>query len=293
MDVLDAGQKDFDVLFFSWAVTNWCNYSCSYCSSKNDLSTEFSRKYLKSDYKLVLARLARLESKFIVDIEGGETSLNPNLPDILNGLFRIPNCIDIRLNTNLSRSLRFYETLPQHERFLLSASYHSEHHNEAFIEKCIALKNRKFHVNVSLNDRPEYWPNILKMMDRFDEHGVTYRVDLLHSMPTREIKYTDEAFATFGHRVVAPADKYRYRMSNGETEMLTSSELVSRGLDKFTGYQCTPLNYSITFDGSIINSCTKQRMPIMIKREHTHVPVTCEVPSCSCDSMYNYYKEKQ
>lgn len=294
MNVISAGHKDFDCLFFSWFVTNWCNYDCSYCCNKTVLSPTFAKKHLKSNHKLVLARLAKLESQFIVDIEGGEPTLHPHIHEIVTELCNIPNCKSVRLNTNLSRSLRFYETLPQHDKLLLSASYHSEHHNEAFIEKCSVLKTRNFQVNVSLNDKPEFWPSILQLIESMDQLDVSYHIDLLYSTPFRTVNYGSEIYNQFADRCKASSgNEYRFELPNGEIRMLSTVEIRELGLHKMTGVTCTPLNYVIGFDGTITNSCTALRQPMIMKRSHTHVPIVCGRPECNCDSMYDYYKEKQ
>lgn len=293
MNVISAGHKDFDCLFFSWFVTNWCNYDCSYCCNKTVLSPTFSKEHLVSNHKLVIARLSKLESQFIVDIEGGETTLHPHIREIVTLLCDIPNCKVVRLNTNLSRSLRFYQSLPEHPKLLLSASYHSEHHNDAFIEKCEALKARNFQVNVSMNDRPEYWPTILDLIEQLDNRGVRFKIDLLFSTPFRKVNYDSEMYQQFAEYCKQTTKRlYPFEFDDGSVRQLAPVEIREAGLHVMTGFQCTPMNYVIDFHGNIKNSCTGKRAPMIMKREFTHEAVVCTRPECNCDSMFDYPKER-
>ena len=291
--VISAGNREYDILFFSWLLTNWCNYKCSYCYSEGSLVEKFSKMdYRDSKHKLVLTRLRALAADFKVDFGGGETTIHPYLDNILYELINMERCKSVLINTNLSRSLRYFQKLPKHDKVILSASYHAEHHNEQFIEKCIALKDNNFYCHINLSDRPEHWQNTLDLINTVKHHGVNYGFNVLYSTPFRTINYTPEFYDTFRDLDGASQMTYQYTFSDGTTEDLSSMEIYERNLHKLTGYKCTPLNYVIDFEGTINRTCNSERMPMFLKREHTHKTIICPQKECNCDILFNYYKEK-
>jgi organic radical activating enzyme len=290
-DVTSAGYKNYDSISFGWLITDWCNYKCSYCSSKGFLVEKFNREKYRTGL-LVPFKLKKLDVDFKIDLAGGEPTVHPYLNKILKDLVQIDRCKSIVINTNLSRSLRYYKGLVNDNKIVISASYHAEHHNDEFIEKCIALKNRNIICHINLIDKKEYWENIKTLIAQCKENNIQYGFNNLHSTDFRDIEYTDEFYNTFGPLNSTLKDLYPFTFNDGTTEMLNPFEVNQRGLQKLYGYNCTTLKYLIGFDGTITRECNKDMISMFPSRKELFKTIRCpRIDGCDCNVMLNYYKE--
>jgi len=290
--IVSAGSKDFEEVSFGWLLTDWCNYDCSYCSSKGWLVDKFDRSKYRTAL-IVPFRLKNIDVNFTIDLAGGEPTVHPYLNEILKSLADINACKRIVVNTNLSRSLRYFKNLYKHDKIMISASYHVEHDNEDFVKKCLELKNDNFVVHINIIDNPIHWPAILKLIETCRANDINYAFNSLHSTEYKEINYTPECFEMFNDLNTTIKDRYYYAYEDGTTEHLSSFEIKQKSLHKFLGYKCTTLKYQIQFDGRIVRECNREPVTAMFpKRKDFFKTITCpQAQGCDCDVMLNYYKE--
>jgi 4Fe-4S single cluster domain len=292
LEIANAGQPDYEQLHLGWFLVDWCNYKCTYCSVANRLREVYSKDESNSKYKLVLERLDRVDTSFDMDIYGGEPTLHPNFNEILERLAVNPHCRTIEVKTNLSRSINFYQDMFAHDKVSMSASYHFEYHSQEFIDKCIALKENNFSCHISMPDQPKHWDAVLDLINTFDLHGVKYDCNILFSTGAYKTNYTDQFYKTFGHVLKSAGPNYRYQFVDGQESSLSVYQIKQQGLDNFNNYRCKALMYEINTEGDIQNMCTGNALPLIFKKQDTHKIVKCPLTSCSCDVMFNFYKEK-
>ena len=293
LEIVNAGQVNYEQLHFGWFLVDWCNYKCTYCSVANRLRESYSKEESHSKYKLVLERLDRIDNSFDMDIYGGEPTLHPNFNEILERLSNNKFCRTIEVKTNLSRSVDFYRNMFAHDKISISASYHFEYHSQSFIDKCIALKENNFSCHISMPDRQEHWDTALALIDTFEQHSVRYDCNILFSTAAYQTNYTSEFYQIFKHALKDTGPHYPYQFINGTSSDLSVYQIKQQGLDNFNNYKCTALMYEINTEGEIKNMCTGKVLPLLFKKEDTHKTVKCPLTSCSCDVMFNFYKEKQ
>ena len=292
LEIVNAGQPNYEQLHFGWFLVDWCNYKCTYCSVANRLRDTYSKEESHSKYKLVLERLDRTDSSFDMDIYGGEPTLHPNFNEILERLSNINLCRTIEVKTNLSRSVEFYKNMFAHDKISISASYHFEYHSQAFIDKCIALKDNNFSCHISMPDKQEHWATLLDLIKTFNDAGVRYDCNILFSTSAYTASYTAEFYKMFEHALKPIGPSYRYQFSNGTEDTLSVYQIKQQGFDNFNNYKCKALMYEINTEGDIQNMCTGNTLPLIFKKQDTHKIVKCPLTSCSCDVMFNFYKEK-
>jgi organic radical activating enzyme len=292
--ITNAGIKGYDKLHFEWFLVDWCNYACSYCNAAEMMTEKFSKETSPSKFKLVLQKLQRLDMNFEMDLFGGEPTLHPEFLYILEQLNAMSHCQLIEIKTNLSKPLHFLQEIVKFNLVKLSASYHAEYYNQTFLDKCVALRNANFYVHINLSDNPEHWPQILEMIDYFDQHSVRYDLNILQSTPGHTVRYEQIFFDIFGNRLKNISDKqtYRIQFDNGTEQHLSAFDIFKNKMDRYHNYKCQARLYEITSNGDIVNSCTRKLMPLIIKQEHIAEPVSCPRMSCHADMMFNFYKEK-
>lgn len=289
-----AGIESYDRVHFEWFLVNWCNFKCSYCNAAEMMVDTYSKQNSPSKYKLVLHRLGQLDTDFEMDLFGGEPTLHPEFLHIIQELSEMPSCKLIEIKTNLSKPLHFLQQVFKSNKVRLAASYHAEYYNQSFLDKCIALKDNDFYCHINLSDNPKDWPQILDLITKFDENGVRYDLNILLSTPGYTTSYTPEFYKLFESRVANIADKETYRLefSDGKVEKYPAFRIYQNGLANFKGYNCKALLYEITAEGDILNSCTRVKMPIVLKKEHFRNTVVCPRHICHADMMLNFYKER-
>ena len=292
--IVNAGIKGYNRLHFEWFLVNWCNFKCSYCNAADRMVEKYSKESSPSKHKLVLGRLSLIDTDFEIDLFGGEPTLHPEFLDIIKALAKMPRCKLIEIKTNLSRPLAYLEKTLVNDKVRLAASYHAQYYNDEFLKKCVALKDYNFYCHINLSDKPEDWPQIVKMIDKFDQYGVKYDLNILLSTPEYEVQYSPEFYNTFEHRLNAIADKATYRLQydDGVEQHLPVFKIIEHKLGNFNGFKCQARLYEIDAQGNIINSCTREPLLFLIKEKDLPSMVTCPKHICHADMMLNFYKEK-
>ena len=65
-----------------------------------------------------------------------------------------------------------------------------------------------------------------------------------------------------------------------------------QGLNKFKGYNCTPVSYKIEMDGNISTTCTNRVVPILLKNDNLIKTETCPLDVCPSRRLLSFYKER-
>ena len=306
--VIKTGNPEYSKISFSWHLTNWCNYNCTYCSTKGRMVEDWQKSDSISKYKLVLSKLSRLDTDFGVDLFGGEPTLHPNIEEIVTNLKAMKHCKSIQMSTNLSRSLNFYKKLdvPALDGFYVSASYHPEYADSAFVDKVLQLQDCchiKVVITVILSDQPKYWPQTLEFIELLKEHNIQWSPQYLSSTPFWQSAYGKDFYNTFDDLTQEwtreMTDKYTsmdfrhdYTFADDTVERLNYFEIHERNLHKFKGYTCNALMYEILVDGSFVNLCTGRVINrLIVRRDDFIKQEVCPRECCDCETMFNYYKE--
>lgn len=298
--IVCAGDKNYSLFHFSWTLTNWCNYSCTYCSAKPVMVDKWKKDENISKYKLTLEKLKRFDAPFHIQLYGGEPSLHPNIKDILLGLKQIDNCKQISIITNLSKSLNFWKDIMM-PGVDVCASFHPEYYDDQFISKIKFLNNLKdcyIRVTVNLIDKKEYWPMTLEFIEQLKKNNIDHNLHYLYNTPFWKSNYTEEFFKTFGsienHTYKGKNILFHtYKFDDGSTLQYKDLEIYNLGYHKFKGFKCRPLFYQIHFNGDIVNSCTKRPIKnLLLTKDLLDVTEICPCDSCACEVMFNFYKER-
>lgn len=209
-DIKEAGDKDYNLLTFSWDLIDICQYKCTYCSAVNfNLHTFNQKKYLHNKWKLVLKKLGLkgIGCPFNVELLGGEPTLHPYIYNIIEGLGKIDNCIAIDLITNLAKPTKFYKELDKecNRKLTLEASYHPQYCNQRWIDKVVELNESKFikiFPNVNLPTDRNDWDKTLDLLEQFKNKGVGISLNFLQTVDEGKVggwvsEYPDDFFNVF------------------------------------------------------------------------------------------------
>lgn len=302
MKIVRAGDPNFTKFMFTWMLTNWCNYQCTYCCEKTNMTDKWLKDDSISSYKLTLAKLKNFDAPFHMELYGGEPTLHPNLKEIMLTINAAPNCTSMQVTTNLSRPLHYFEDLnvPELNGVIIAASFHPEYYSHEFLDKVLAInqmEHLQIRLTVVLSDKKDYWPMTLEFIDSLVQNKVEHGVHFLTETPLWKPVYTSEFYETF--RAVKDTlykgqvvQLHQYEYDNGELHEYTDLEIYEHNLHYFNGYQCTSRFFEIDFDGTFRNTCTRREFKgLSVSKEKLERRESCPRDCCGCEMMFNAYKE--
>ena len=131
MKLIVTGKQEHNALTLFWHLTNYCNYNCHYCKKPSHL-------YYSSLEHLQEINNYADKIRTII-LFGGEPTFHPKIKEIIKNL----KVKDIRIWTNLSRSLNFYLELDL-SKISLNCTFHADIADiSEFIKKLDSLSTFK------------------------------------------------------------------------------------------------------------------------------------------------------
>lgn len=244
-------SNNSDTLKVIWPLTTACTYACEYCPK--ELHTGTSEETDLLEFQKFLKMFS--DRNIVITLTGGEPTIHPQFLEIAQ-LLRELNIKTI-VDTNLSRSLRFYEEAgPLIDNWCVTL-HPSEHVFD--LAKITTLSQASFTVVYVMMD-PLYWNkahdwwNNLKLIENIkltvlkpvdNWAGSTYRgiftQEQQHFLNTTLPVYTfsNSRLETIKHQYTWLNDLgSTVYFDNGLKDMLDSDALMKQGLNKFKGWSC-------------------------------------------------------
>lgn len=285
----DSVGEDFEMVEFSWKVTNYCNYDCSYCYAKT-----FMAETLDTDtsYKLILQKLKMCQVTFDITLVGGEPTRHPELEYIVSELYKIKKCRVLELYTNFTESVEYYHNL-QNKKLSLKLSYHPEYHR-AFVNKLLqAIYENKtdFLVLVNLSPDSKFWDKTQEVLKICKEYHIKFEINYLSDTDLEYIEYTNEFYNMFDCYITDNMNSNVEHVVDGVSYQIPESQIFRNKLT-YKDMKCIPRMFRIEQNGDFINSCSGRKLPIIIKAEDINQTFLCPHNQCSCSAMLPFKKEK-
>ena len=296
MNIKKYGNHNYDIIHFSWTLIDYCNYSCYYCSEKHKLVDD-SRNKTISTHQLIIQRLKRFDKPFNIDLFGGEPTLHPNLPKIIDDLIQIELCRVVNIITNLSRPIAYFEKINEKksDKVFVLASFHLEYFNDGFIEKIIKINNMQhisLEVIVNLTEKSEDWPTIVNFIEILKKNNIKYLLHSLQNTRLWSVEYKQEFFDTF-KPLEYKIPGYEFEYEDGTIKTFSNLEVQEKGLHQLTGVKCNPKYFIFELDGTLKNVCTEEIFKkIVFNSKDIDKEVTCSTETCGCEIMYNFPKKQ-
>lgn len=284
-------------IMFNWNITNGCNYNCSYCATP----IVNSNYWMYEKQKLVVARLKTVKQPFRICVAGGEPTLHRQLYDILHDLHSCDMLEELILNTNLSRSARYFKqfdatTFP---KLLLLASYHPEYHvrdnSKKYIAKCKEIHDAgiNFKAVIMVSDDRQYWKQTYDCLTELSAHGVRYHMTTIDPTPTYKPKYDEELYKFYEPFFATQPVVCDVTYDDGTVADCKLVDVMIPALDKFHGFNCKAKIYRIDRDGlTITHECTGEQLPFALTNEVFDRIITCPLQQCREDIRLYYDKWK-
>jgi MoaA/NifB/PqqE/SkfB family radical SAM enzyme len=297
-EFIEAGDNN-NIPTIDWDLIDVCQYRCTYCYNDTLINKEEYKKGLHQQaWKLVLKKLNSLNFDFNLNIHGGEPTLHPELFTIIEELESIPHCLSVVISSNITAEDAVYLQLDKPKsKVSLHLSYHPEYHRKIFnkvIRIINQIKNIKVWVGVVLYPKAEYYDQMIEFLELMKNTNIKMHVSLPNKTNDWQETVDPNYYKLFGSYIEESKIDYSYRHVKTTGEVVYVPEYTMMRSDfNYRGWKCQALSYTVGVDGTIVNKCTKQRMPLAIKEEDIKKFVTCpQADLCYCSEMFNYKKFK-
>ena len=177
------GPKNTAIISFK--PHNVCNYTCDYCHpNSNDGSERWNSNYI--DVANFINKVREKNSYACLEIIGGEPTQWPQLQAFIDSVSH--DNLVIEINTNGSRTLRYWEQFkPSNSMFLFS--WHPKEVDTAHLIEVVKIMKDKCFPMVSLLITPEYWKTGLDAITQFKNLDI-----LVDIKPVRKSLISDELY---------------------------------------------------------------------------------------------------
>ncbi|AOY75672.1 radical SAM protein [Clostridium formicaceticum] len=196
VDEADNGKINTDKFEIYWLLGYQCNYTCSYCFYKMKEKNVF--KVSDDQLRNATNNIASLHNKKIkVDLVGGEPTIFPYYQQLIWDLEKLPNVEMIQTETNLSRSLKYFEELFSQtvniEKLTFSASYHFEFaKQDEFIEKILLFNRYNVRIGITFMAHPDKLQEVKRFIDTcsiYETKSVAFQLAVVLDMGMPDPRY--------------------------------------------------------------------------------------------------------
>ncbi len=328
------GQGTFQTLYempleVNWALTDMCNYRCSYCFGQKPIDPDRFSTWEQIE-RAVEAIAALNRPHYTVTLTGGEPTIHPYFFETLQ-LFheKLEERLDfVTIISNGSRNKKLYEHIAEISGSLdlvMNISIHTDHARLPHIEELVRLLSDRTQLRFSLMYNPARREYAQEIFERLVElrrdypfwlHAVTLReppsFDRADSRYTAEdFRWIEEANSRFTAAARESARKkkwknhydYYYKVAeDGEIRTLTQYNIdanLINGLHCFTGMECvfglSVLN--IKYDGRCYGAVCQAEQPSanvfagnpLLEESWIHA-VKCPYQNCGCSTNHKIPK---
>ncbi|SDB48924.1 Glycosyltransferase involved in cell wall bisynthesis [Desulfonatronum thiosulfatophilum] len=303
----DFQRLNQDNISVNWVLTRRCNYSCSYCTVKNNKNDFINFEKLK----IAANNISNLKNKKItITLTGGEPTIHPDYLDLLEYIMSLKDDrIVVNTLTNLSLPLSFYKKIVSSEiidksKINFGLSYHFEYAKpDKFIANAKYLAEHRINSSLRLIADPKYMQDVKALYEAFKKYNSTYL--------SIDIKLVRENFGNIPDKGYTEADLAWLSSFYNESESksilhetidnitnnkkrtyFTSNDVISKGLNKYKEMICHAGENMMSIDehGNVAPAVCfrknkKNGINIFnpdIKLSELNKPVICPFEACGC-----------
>lgn len=307
MKCFNAHMKD--KLVFSYEITLACNLRCEYCYVHDLLDN--SLKSNPDVSKLVVEKIKEYKElypnrPFELDLLGGDPLVAGNIWEFLDEVLQLD--IDVWIVTNLMMGKKVLtkakEYLKKYPRLGIAATWHTAIKDEKFKENLLFFKDA-IRPYWSRSDET-YYENFITSFVLFNENDDMYKKakwckendigygftqlyeDQMQYRAQRIDEWTEETKWVWRNAYDYHATRYEWDGVPITLEEYERDELYQ--ISYHYNVVCHPLNWHITFNGEVYNSCNYEpRKRYNIKEGIQPMRLYCRDMDCKCSA--HGYKE--
>lgn len=279
-----------------WLLTDFCNYRCNYCPT--DLH---SGNYAMGKVKgfptddAIINFVDRLKNSEITDrhlnvqLGGGEPTLHPLFPFIVNSLRSNKNFLGV--TTNGSRGLEWWEKVLPLDNVTLSLQpefTNIEKINE--VSKLILDSGSVLQFNLSCD--PKNWSRTQDLYNRLDDNLKQFVIPkvLYNAQNIREnYAYTAEQYAWMNSILgkIPKIEKFKNSIvyfDDGTKDVFTLSRMTLNQWNKFKGWQCSVASQGlmINYNGEVWAGLCQSKKLGTIENFRLGEDIICPFEYCAC-----------
>lgn len=296
-----------EILKISINLTDYCNYNCNYCIA--DVPNKINKQNIKKEYiKFFFDYIKRKhisDIKFRVNLLGGEPTLYKDIDFVIDSiLYNYPDTI-LKLVTNGSASIDYYEKMINKYNIRLNISYHPEFADDEHFIDILQMLNKNSYNNYEiliLLDY-DYYDKIISFVNKLNNYeyniGVNYIV-------LAGIDYNNTKFSIFNDLISSKNNIYGlelYRLTFEKKVINLSykdiSSFNSNNINIFKGMKCY-INHWTIYNNKIKLLCSKSEYKLLPNDINKFLQeyndnkngIICDINKCDCDCLIGPHKIK-
>lgn len=287
------------MLNINWELVSHCQFNCSYC---------YYRPFKSStDYgtlsKIILKKLAGLETDAKIALLGGEPSLHPRFIEVIEELWRNTKIKEVAIVTNFKRKGSVWEKLiPFKDKVKVVVSYHAEYAIEDFFEKLDFLIGKiPLDFVFVVHPQIKYLEKMKKIAQRVQNQK--YSAMSLNFVPVHLDSGSEKDYAFYPKEILEfmrEQQELTRRRDNVETLLMRTEDksvkvpkfqILSEELNRFKGWECRLGAFIIHEDGMVSKACSNETKHILTTK-FEHGKLICPFRVCECDDYWAFEKFK-
>lgn len=301
---LDHSNRDHkDIIVVNWCLTNICNFKCTYCPEDLHNGTVRGVPYEEVIRFFHKTKETHPGKKVFFEFTGGEVTYYKNFTSLIKYLKE--NGASVGIISNGSRTLKFWEEhCPYLEHICLS--FHSEQGDPEHFFNVVAFLTDKMTVHVNIMMKPEKFDLCHELAQKIAANcEVSIAMQpLLEEMDGDLFNYTPAQKKILDEQVLNYSSNPQYKKSKensrifrgalritnqtGHSAVVSTPELISKGLNSFINWDCYAgvENICIDYHGLIRRGwCDVGGTQGSVYDKNLKLPTTpilCNKLQCSC-----------
>ncbi len=238
-----------DILELSIEPLTICNQKCEYCYARK-ITKNWNKIWSKSQLRIVLEKIKKIKEIFNLEILGGEPTLYPYLNDIIYEMDKCPMCNKIQLTTNGSIDLVKFRKSKKLEYII---SLHSENikNESVFFKNVEYVKDFDHDINIMLlNKNNDEIKKVNSYIDKVKK--ITNKISF--SIIINDLRYNDDFDFNVFHNFHDKCERFIMEEKQHK-KVYGIDDVISKGLNKFKGWNCTLKHIDISILGELSLGC--------------------------------------
>ena len=286
------------IIYVYWVLSDFCNQHCSYCPKELHSGHFHSQGYpFKKDIDSLLDKLIdtskQKNKKIHISIAGGEPTLHPELPYILD---RLKPHSFIEIITNGTRNVTWWETIKSlPDRIIITL--HPEYYNSKktrIDELSTFLFNNKIDFQFNLMCHPNQWDTVMEILNDIPmkfRPRVSPKMLLDYENPDTPLlyPYTEKQLNFVKHyqtimklRTELPVKSI---YSDGSVSIAIARKIIASNEHHFQNWKCSAGvdSISVQKDGTVrAGICGAQQLGRMDNFKFLDEYIDCPRSNCPC-----------
>lgn len=252
----------------AWSIIEECNLKCPYCAAGMHQHQTHDRASM-FDIRYVTKVVQQFKDLVEFELLGGEPTLHPLLPFIVDSLAALDNVVEVGVLTNALA----YKKFPANKTFILATYHPYKNYLDRYLDNIKHYTDDGHRVTVTTTVQDEYKEEFERLKTFCDSANIEFE-------PT---------YVTVDNTTTLPEETLGPRLFQLDDKSYTLHEVISQGLNRFKGWNCSQRLLSMDCH-CIIGTRCKGKLGRISADKLIPRPMVCNMDRCVLDEQIEEMK---